>query len=656
MRSLYSAWRSWCPHQRPRFTGLFIRSLKFSTTPTPPTNQQLKMPERVPDYGRWTKDALIKRIRHLEELNGIKEQQPAASATSSDQGLGLVTPATEEAAAASSDEVEEGLPRKKKSKKDPKKKEERSFDSSKYSTRLIALKLAYLGKNYGGFEFQATSDVPTIEEELWKALVKGCLISPENPGIVDFEPWEYSKCGRTDRGVSAFGQVIGIRVRSNRPLPKRPEETAVSSTTTTNNEAVEGTPARDAQDAESADATEAAAPKREFNDHEDELPYARILNNLLPPDIRILAWCPTTPADFSARKDCVERQYRYFFTQPAYSPNPRNIEDPKWREKQKNGTMPKDGWLDIEAMRKAAKKFEGLHDFRNFCKVDPSKSHQSFHRRIFESDVVEVTDAGTAMPHLSKSDYLPVPADDSPSSKPKEPSTTVSLLPEEEDFEEERKFPKVYCYRIRGSAFLWHQIRCMVNILFLVGQGLEDVSAIDKMLDAATEPRRPAYNLASDVPLVLWDCVFPKDRDDPTCKEGMEWIHVGEECPVHAHGPGGLVDHIWEVWRGHKVDELLSTQLLNLVTSQADLTRRLNTKGPQYLKPRQKAFEGGDRARTVGKYVPLLKREKLASPEEFYEKFAKKKGFESAAHRQQAFEQKRVEAIANKMAAASGGA
>lgn len=27
--------------------------------------------------------------------------------------------------------------------------------------------------------------------------------------------------------------------------------------------------------------------------------------------------------------------------------------------------------------------------------------------------------------------------------------------------------------KIKGSAFLWHQVRCMVAVLFLIGQGLE---------------------------------------------------------------------------------------------------------------------------------------------------------------------------------------
>ena len=29
---------------------------------------------------------------------------------------------------------------------------------------------------------------------------------------------------------------------------------------------------------------------------------------------------------------------------------------------------------------------------------------------------------------------------------------------------------------IKGTAFLWHQVRCMVAVLFLIGQGLESPS------------------------------------------------------------------------------------------------------------------------------------------------------------------------------------
>ena len=111
---------------------------------------------------------------------------------------------------------------------------EREFDPTKYSTRLVAFKLAYLGKRYNGFEYHKGNwtPLPTIEEELWKAFSKARLISPGGanplePGEVNWEGTDYTKCGRTDKGVSAFGQVIGIRIRSNRPLRKREQKQKV---------------------------------------------------------------------------------------------------------------------------------------------------------------------------------------------------------------------------------------------------------------------------------------------------------------------------------------------------------------------------------------------------------------------------------------------
>lgn len=339
------------------------------------------MDDGASQYGRWTKDALIKRIQALE--NKLREKDQVGSSIVTSAKTIAATTTNSLAYAGNRIDVEpeaEAGPQKKKQRK-----EGRSIDPSKYSTRPVALKLAYLGKNYGGFEYQNSATIPTIEEELWKAMVKACLIFPENPDEVNWDPWEYSKCGRTDRGVSAFGQVINIRLRSNRPVPKEPEE---NPTETSDKATAETTAHVVVDEAEPAELTE-KTPKREFNDLTDELRYPRLLNRLLPPDIRILAWCPTTPAEFSARHHCRERQYRYFFTQPAYSPSPSGIEDPKSH----NDGRPKDGWLDIEAMQATAKKFEGLHDFRNFCKIDPSKTHQSFQRRIFESDIVEVPDA-----------------------------------------------------------------------------------------------------------------------------------------------------------------------------------------------------------------------------------------------------------------------
>jgi len=51
---------------------------------------------------------------------------------------------------------------------------------------------------------------------------------------------------------------------------------------------------------------------RSSGDDSNELPYCKMLNRLLPKDIRIVAWSPVKE-DFSARFDCGSRTYKYWF-------------------------------------------------------------------------------------------------------------------------------------------------------------------------------------------------------------------------------------------------------------------------------------------------------------------------------------------------------
>lgn len=74
---------------------------------------------------------------------------------------------------------------------------------------------------------------------------------------------------------------------------------------------------------------EGVGPKAGSGAAAAELPYVKMLNRVLPPDIRALAWSPA-PAGFSARFDCQSRTYRYYF--------PR-------------------GNLDVELMAEAAKRY-----------------------------------------------------------------------------------------------------------------------------------------------------------------------------------------------------------------------------------------------------------------------------------------------------------
>lgn len=503
----------------------------------------------------------------------------------------------------------------------------RQFDPSKYSTRLIALKFAYLGQRYNGLEYHANNNTryPTIEEELWKALDKAKLIFPTpNPALEEGEPnWEgceYSKSGRTDKGVSAFGQVIGIRVRSNRPLETcGPESEPVNGM---------GNVEKSGSDVESeVDTIPQAQPT--FDHIKDEIPYPQILNRLLPAQIRVLAWCPSPPSNFSARFSCGERCYKYFFTQPAFTPTVGMEEslpdkDPRNRRRE--------GWLDIEAMRQAARKFEGSHDFRNYCKVDPSKQIDNFRRVIYSSDVIEVNvGEGGALGYFSLPEYQQFhPTSNTNNFKDADNSSAPDVHPR----------PKIYAFKIRGSGFLWHQVRHMVAILFLVGQGLEKPSVIDDLLDAQKNPGKPTYDMADAAPLVLEECKFP----DP----GLQWVHLGDYTGNEAgirkaagkgggkHGLGGAVDELWRVWHKHKIDEILAGSLLELVVrspedrSVNDQTQRSEKGSQKSLRnlDSQKVYQGGDAPRHVGKYAPILERPRMETVDTINTKYLNRKGLD----------------------------
>ena len=83
-----------------------------------------------------------------------------------------------------------------------------------------------------------------------------------------------------------------------------------------------------------------------------------MLNCVLPDDIRVLCYVKV-PENFSARFNCVRREYKYFF--------PR-------------------GFLDIDKMTEASKLFLGYHDFRNFCKMDIITT-TNFRRKILEIQI-----------------------------------------------------------------------------------------------------------------------------------------------------------------------------------------------------------------------------------------------------------------------------
>ncbi|KAL5336092.1 pseudouridine synthase [Aspergillus crustosus] len=580
-------------------------------TSTPVQLQQQQREQQQPDYSTWSASSLIERISELErQLHSRTTEYTTPSPSTNANTQPELQPQEE------SKPVPKWLAT---GKFDPNDithapgmrvpKPRKMMDPGNYNFRLIALKFAYLGQQYNGLEHanKNVTPLPTVEEAMWKALRKTRLIFPtdmqpeDDPGLLiqggprgsqpyelSWEGCEYSKAGRTDRGVSAFGQVIGIKVRSARPKRKVAEIVEGSTGGIATSEADEN-----------------------WDDIADELPYISLLNKALPGDIRVLAWCPNPPEGFDARFSCRGRHYKYFFTQPAFTPTPGplgflsrgNSGPAKYRE----------GWLDIDAMREAAKYFEGRHDFRNFCKLDTTKQIENFERVIYRAEIDLLDPKTTPLGYLRRPEFQ---AAEQPSADTVMTDSHCLTSPG----------GQVYVFNLEGTAFLWHQVRHMVAILFLVGQGLEPPTVVRDLLDISKNPRRPVYEMASDAPLVLWDCVFPP-LDSDSREDALNWIYAGDYRQARNQyakaagkfGLGGVVDDLWSIWRQRKMDEILAGALLDLALEQGDqnVLGGANIKNIQreIQNKLQRVFVGGNEGKAGGKYVPLMQKRKIEAVE-----------------------------------------
>ncbi|XP_073505164.1 tRNA pseudouridine(38/39) synthase [Phyllobates terribilis] len=146
--------------------------------------------------------------------------------------------------------------------------------------------------------------------------------------------------------------------------------------------------------------------------------------------------------------------------------------------------------LDVAMMDQAARMLEGTHDFRNLCKMDVANGVLNFVRTVISARVE------------------PVP----------------------EGLEEAGPF-QLYHLKIKGLAFLYHQVRCIMGVLFLVGQGKEEPEVIRELLDVERNPCKPQYNMAVEFPLVLYDCEF----------DGVEWIGEKDLQSI-------TVSHLQRLW------------------------------------------------------------------------------------------------------------
>lgn len=233
------------------------------------------------------------------------------------------------------------------------------FYFSSHPRRKIALKFCYAGSEYSGLAFQKDyTPLPTVEGVLFDALAQTRLIDPEK----GFEGCQWERCGRTDRGVSAAGQVVSLWVRSalgvfslQEPVDDPTRNKSISSDSPVE-ERNDGLPLM----ADLDPPFSSCVQQRDTGSSITEISYIQVLNRVLPPTIRVICWSPVSDA-FSARFSCRFRHYKYFF--PA-SPE-----------------------LDISRMRDGAARLIGTHDFRNLCTLDGSKQIENYNRAIHRAEI-----------------------------------------------------------------------------------------------------------------------------------------------------------------------------------------------------------------------------------------------------------------------------
>ena len=170
----------------------------------------------------------------------------------------------------------------------------------------------------------------------------------------------------------------------------------------------------------------------------DAATLARALNAQLPEDVRVLSVEEAVPG-FHARFSARSKRYRYCIRNGAVaSPFERAY---VWHVPQP---------LDVDAMREAASRLLGRHDFSSFRSIGTDVPDAV--RTLHTSDVLDTTGA---VPWLGD---------------------TGSLL----------------TYEVSGDGFLRHMVRAIVGTLVEVGRGWRDPAQMDALLQARDRARAGA--------------------------------------------------------------------------------------------------------------------------------------------------------------------
>jgi tRNA pseudouridine38-40 synthase len=241
---------------------------------------------------------------------------------------------------------------------------------------------------YDGTDYHGWQSQPglvTVQQTIEDALAR-----------VEGKPVELVASGRTDAGVHAHGQVAAFSLEN--PMPH-------------------------------------------YN-------LRKVLNRMLPPDIRILECRDAARETFHPRFDAIAKTYEYRIHRGEVCP-------PMLQRYVYHHPFP----LSEDLMTAAAPLFEGTHDFRSFAAKNPKASDDKV-RTVF--------------------------------------SSRAEWRPEE----------SLWIYRVRGSGFLKYMVRNIVGVLLQVGMGNITQAGVLARLDARN--RIPSGPTVAPSGLALVSVEYPE--------------------------------------------------------------------------------------------------------------------------------------------------
>jgi tRNA pseudouridine38-40 synthase len=183
----------------------------------------------------------------------------------------------------------------------------------------------------------------------------------------------------------------------------------------------------------------------------------RALNRTLPPSIRILE-TRTVRSTFHARHSALAKTYEYRILRGEICPPflARYVYACPWP-------------MDVEALQRSARFFEGEHDFVSFAATDPDLTSRE-------------TSFSTKLDQNLKAPPAPI-------------RTLFSSAWERRQTE----VGEILVYCVRGNGFLHHMVRNLVGTMLEVGRGFLQVEDIPAILAAcsrsAAGPTAPARGL-----------------------------------------------------------------------------------------------------------------------------------------------------------------